>query len=132
MSNIKRISPIEASKLLSETANAQLVDTRTLIEFSFVGHPIGAIHIPLKRPPTWQLIEGFSASVEAKIPDKSTPITLLCRSGARSMEAAKILEEAGYTSLYNIEEGFEGDKDKNNHRGTLGGWRFHNLPWEQS
>jgi rhodanese-related sulfurtransferase len=48
------------------------------------------------------------------------------------MDAAKALEVAGYQRLINIVDGFEGPLDKNNHRGTLGGWRFNGLPWTQS
>ena len=132
MPNIQRLSPIEANSLLTESTDAKLIDTRTFIEFSFIGHPIGAIHIPLKRPPEWQVLANFIERVEKEVPNKATAIILLCRSGARSMQAAELLQQAGYNDLYNMEEGFEGDKDDNNHRGTLGGWRFHGLPWEQS
>ena len=52
--------------------------------------------------------------------------------GARSLAAATALAEAGYERLYNVEEGFEGDKDAENHRGHVNGWRFHGLPWEQT
>ena len=132
MSNITSISPVEAYDILSQQADAQLIDTRTTIEYSFLGHPIGAIHIPLKRPPNWDVLPNFINNVEKHIPNKQTPVVLMCRSGVRSMAAAKLLAEAGYTKLYNMDEGFEGDKDENNHRSTLGGWRFHKLPWEQS
>lgn len=132
MSNITSISPVEAYDILSQQTDAQLIDTRTTIEHSFLGHPIGAIHIPLKRPPNWDVLPNFINNVEKHIPNKQTPIVLMCRSGVRSMAAAKLLAEAGYTKLYNMDEGFEGDKDENNHRSTLGGWRFHKLPWEQS
>jgi len=57
---------------------------------------------------------------------------LLCRSGQRSLDAAKALENAGYQHLINIVDGFEGSLDANKHRGNLGGWRFVGLPWEQS
>lgn len=132
MSNIISISPKQANDILQENSEAKLIDTRTTIEHSFVGHPIGAIHIPLKRPPTWEVLPDFVNQVKQLAASLSTPIVLMCRSGARSMEAAKLLEQAGFQSLYNMDEGFEGDKDNNNHRGTLGGWRFHDLPWEQS
>lgn len=132
MTTIKSISPTQAHEILNNNSKAVLIDTRTLIEFSFVGHPIGAIHVPLKRPPNWNSLPDFIEKIEKHIPSKSTPIILMCRSGARSMDAAKLLEEAGYQSLFNMDEGFEGDKDESNHRGTLGGWRFHKLPWEQS
>jgi len=132
MSNIKSILPPEAHELLTTNSQAVLIDTRTLIEHSFVGHPIGAIHVPLKRPPNWESLPGFIKNVAQHVPSKATPIVLMCRSGARSMDAAKLLEQAGYQSLFNMDEGFEGDKDDNKHRGNLGGWRFHNLPWQQS
>ncbi len=132
MSIIKNISPVQAYEILHGNTQAVLIDTRTQIEYSFVGHPIGAIHVPLKRPPNWESFPDFIEQVEKHISSKSTPVILMCRSGARSMDAAKLLEAAGYQSLYNMDEGFEGDKDDHNHRGTLGGWRFHKLPWEQS
>jgi rhodanese-related sulfurtransferase len=57
---------------------------------------------------------------------------MLCRSGARSALAAEMLIKEGYTNVYNILDGFEGDKDESGHRNTINGWRFHDLPWEQS
>jgi len=132
MSIVNSISPNQANDILQENPEAKLIDTRTTIEYSFVGHPIGAIHVPLKRPPTWEVLPDFVNQIKKHADSLSTPVVLMCRSGARSMEAAKLLEQAGFESLYNMEEGFEGDKDDNNHRGTLGGWRFHGLPWEQS
>tara|TARA_R110002074_G_scaffold145034_2_gene293508 strand:+ start:142180 stop:142578 length:399 start_codon:yes stop_codon:yes gene_type:complete len=132
MSSIKSLSPAQAYEFLQNNSQAKLIDTRTTIEYSFVGHPLNAIHLPLKRPPNWEAFDDFISQFAKHIPSKSTPLILMCRSGARSMEAAKLLESAGYQELYNMEEGFEGDKDENNHRNTIGGWRFHDLPWEQS
>jgi len=43
-----------------------------------------------------------------------------------------MLIKNGFTSVYNVLEGFEGDKDENGHRNTINGWRFHRLPWEQT
>ncbi|OUR83488.1 sulfurtransferase [Cycloclasticus sp. 46_120_T64] len=132
MSAIKSISPNQAYEILQNDSQSKLIDTRTLIEYSFVGHPIGAIHVPFKRPPNWDVFPDFIEQLESHGITHSTPLVLMCRSGARSMAAANVLEQAGYQSLYNMDEGFEGDKDDNNHRGTLSGWRFHQLPWEQS
>ncbi len=47
------------------------------------------------------------------------------------MEAGNALVKAGFNEVYNVLEGFEGELDKHHRRGTLGGWRFHGLPWEQ-
>jgi rhodanese-related sulfurtransferase len=59
------------------------------------------------------------------------PIVLICRSGNRSMDAGAALEEAGFTKVYNVLHGFEGDLDENHHRNSSNGWRFDELPWEQ-
>jgi rhodanese-related sulfurtransferase len=56
---------------------------------------------------------------------------LLCRSGVRSVAAAKRATALGLEA-YNILDGFEGDPDGEAHRGRKGGWRVHNLPWRQS
>jgi rhodanese-related sulfurtransferase len=79
-----------------------------------------------------QLNHAFVQQVQQHAPDKSAPVLLLCRSGQRSVDAAKALEANGYTHLINILEGFEGPLDEHKHRGSLGGWRFHGLPWQQS
>jgi rhodanese-related sulfurtransferase len=57
-------------------------------------------------------------------------VVLLCRSGVRSVAAAKRATELGLEA-YNILEGFEGDPDLHAQRGHKGGWRFHGLPWRQ-
>ncbi|MCB1431460.1 MAG: rhodanese-like domain-containing protein, partial [Alphaproteobacteria bacterium] len=59
-------------------------------------------------------------------------ILCICRSGARSAAAASALTAAGYTNAWNVAEGFEGDKDPDGHRGTIGGWKAAGLPWVQS
>ncbi len=59
------------------------------------------------------------------------PIILICRSGNRSDEAGKLLIESGIRNVYHIDDGFEGKLDEDHHRSTVGGWRYHDLPWEQ-
>ncbi len=132
MSQIKRLRPREAWESMQATPSALLLDVRASVEFAYVGHPTGAINIPWKEAPLWEVNAHFVARVSEAIPDKSTPVYLLCRSGQRSFDAAAALAAAGYTHLINVEEGFEGPLDAEKHRNTLGGWRFHGLPWEQS
>ncbi|MEQ1528694.1 MAG: rhodanese-like domain-containing protein [Methylococcales bacterium] len=129
---IENLDPRQAWDLLQENTDAVMVDVRTKIEHTFVGHPPNAIHIPWKEAPDWQVNPQFVADVKKAVPDVHAPILLLCRSGQRSLDAAKALEEAGYHLLINIVDGFEGPLDEHKHRGTLGGWRFHGLPWQQS
>ncbi len=109
-----------------------MIDVRTTIEHSFVGHPEEAILIAWKEFPGMKLNQQFVQQVEEKVIDKSIPILLLCRSGVRSLAAAKVLEKVGYQHLINIAEGFEGDLDENQHRSNINGWRYWGLPWIQS
>jgi rhodanese-related sulfurtransferase len=77
-----------------------------------------------------------SASHAAQ-PDKASgafkphKLMLLCRSGVRSIAAAKRATELGLEA-YNILEGFEGDANDSGHRGFKGGWRTRGLPWRQN
>ena len=129
---IDNLNPQEAWDFLQTNTDAILVDVRTKIEHGFVGHPMNAIHIAWTEAPAWQITPNFISDIERIVTNKDTPVLLLCRSGQRSLEAAKVLEDIGFTRLVNIIDGFEGPLDQNNHRGNLGGWRFNNLPWIQS
>src|SRR6185369_6010129 len=85
----------------------------------------------------WQTYPGnrpnpeFIGELAAAI-GKDEPVMFLCRSGARSHAAAEAAMRAGWKETYNILEGFEGDKDAQEHRSTVGGWRKAGLPWTQS
>jgi rhodanese-related sulfurtransferase len=129
---IENLNPRQAWDLLQQNTDAVLVDVRTKLEHAFVGHPLGALHIAWKEAPDWHVNSTFVVEVEKVVPDRNAPVLLLCRSGQRSLDAAKALEEAGFKRPINIIDGFEGPLDQHNHRGNLGGWRFNGLPWEQS
>jgi rhodanese-related sulfurtransferase len=129
---IENLDPKQAFEVLRNQASAVLIDVRTSIEHNFVGHPLKAIHVAWKEFPGMQLNTQFVQQVSGHVPDKSVPVLLLCRTGVRSVEAAKALENAGFQHLINILQGFEGALDQNKHRGNIDGWRFHGLPWEQS
>lgn len=129
---IENLTPQESWELLQQNTSAVLVDVRTQMEHAYVGHPIGAVHIPWKEAPSWEINPNFVADVKKLAPSCDAPILLLCRSGQRSLSAARTLEDAGYKHLVNIIDGFEGALDPHKHRGLLGGWRFCGLPWEQS
>lgn len=129
---IENLDPKQSWALLQNQPQAVLIDVRTAIEHSFVGHPPQAIHIAWKEFPGMQLNNNFVEQVQQHVADKTAPVLLLCRSGQRSVDAAQALEAAGYQYLINILEGFEGPLDENKHRGNQGGWRFHGLPWLQS
>ena len=71
---------------------------------------------------------GWSKSAAAA----GQPVVLICRSGNRSVDAGHALEAAGFTSVYNVVYGFEGDLGENHHRNEKNGWRHDGLPWEQT
>ena len=68
-----------------------IIDVRTPAEYA-QGHLPGAINIPLNE------IEARIGSVVA---NKNTPLMLYCRSGNRSGQAQKILQNKGYTQVEN-------------------------------
>ena len=133
------LTPIQAWTLLQENPKALLVDVRSNMEFLFVGHPAGAVHIPWIDEPDWTINPHFVTDIRKLIlggisdhhSEANVPIVLICRSGKRSLEAGEMLLENGFTDVYNVSEGFEGELDEHHHRSSQGGWRFADLPWEQ-
>lgn len=134
---VKPISAQAAWQICQQDPRALLIDVRSSMEFLFVGHPKGAIHIPWIDEPDWIINENFVTEIRklalGGLHESSgdVPIVLICRSGNRSAEAGDVLIEAGIQKVYNIDEGFEGKLDEHHHRSAINGWRFHNLPWEQ-
>ena len=111
-----------------EAGEAVLVDIRTDAERTWVGFVPGAMPLAFKQWPGMQLNPDFDSGITAL--DTRKKLVLLCRSGVRSIAAAKRATDLGLQA-YNILEGFEGDADVLGHRGKTGGWQFHELPWEQ-
>jgi rhodanese-related sulfurtransferase len=125
-----------AGDVTPETANewmqsgaAVMVDVRTEAELAWVGFVPGAVPVPWKQWPGMGMNPVFDDAVKAAANGKK--IVLLCRSGVRSIAAAKRATELGLEA-YNILEGFEGDANADGHRGIQGGWRMRGLPWRQN
>lgn len=121
--------PREAHALLA--AGARLVDVRTDPELVYVGRIPGSVVVEWQTYPGNKPNPDFIAQLERAV-GKNEPVMFICRSGVRSHGAAQAAFQAGYREAYNVLEGFEGDKDANQHRNTLGGWRHAGLPWIQS
>jgi sulfur dioxygenase len=111
-----------------QAGEAVLVDVRTDAEREWVGFVPGAVAVAWKQWPGMAMNPDFDAAVTAASGNKK--LLLLCRSGVRSIAAAKRATELGLVA-YNILEGFEGDPDGNAQRGHKGGWRHAGLPWRQ-
>ena len=71
----------------------------------------------------------FLAQLKQQV-DPESLVMFICRSGVRSRKAAALASHAGYNGCYDVLEGFEGDKDANDQRGNIGGWRRAGLPWK--
>nr|WP_221929270.1 rhodanese-like domain-containing protein [Tepidiphilus sp. J10] len=125
------LTPPEAFLVWQTAPGAVLVDCRTRAEWDWVGRIPGAVEIEWLHYPDLMPNPDFLTHLRAQV-DPESLVMFLCRSGGRSDQAARVATAAGFTSCYNVLEGFEGAKDAAGHRGTVGGWKFHGLPWVQS
>lgn len=115
-----------------QNGEAVLVDVRTDAERAWVGFVPGAVPVAWKQWPSMALNADFDQQLQQVAGRaEGKKIVLLCRSGVRSLAAAKRATELGLAA-FNILEGFEGDANPQGQRGQLGGWRQHGLPWSQN
>jgi rhodanese-related sulfurtransferase len=128
---IGALLPSEAYALLQTAPGAKLIDVRTRAEWDYVGRVPGAVQIEWQTYPGGRPNPEFLAELQAQV-DSEALVMFLCRSGARSHAAAIAATGNGYTQAFNVLEGYEGDKDAQGHRNTIGGWRAADLPWVQS
>ena len=137
MSYKRNLLPKMAVERLQNNPQALFVDVRSKAEYKYVGFPENSILIPWIDDRDWEPNpEVFSDAVMQELDGREnlsdTEIILICRSGFRSNEALKCLENKGFTQVSHVASGFEGDLDENDHRGNLNGWRHDGMPWSQS
>ena len=121
------------------------LDVRTRAEVEVVGMPtVADANVPymlMAEPMTWnddwgsfKMVrnQNFLAAVKERLEEKGLTrddkVFLMCRSGGRSASAADLLSEAGFTNVFSVVDGYEGDKEKNGKR-ILNGWKNSDLPW---
>ncbi len=122
--------PREAYALMQQNPQAKLIDVRTRAEWDFVGRIPGSVMIEWQTYPEAQPNPRFLDELRAQTSPDAI-VMFLCRSGARSHAAAAAARQIGYDRSYNVLQGFEGDKDAQGHRASVGGWQFAGLPWIQ-
>jgi rhodanese-related sulfurtransferase len=137
------LTPADAAAAVQADPAILFLDVRDLIEIAFVGHPTPVDAIVPFEVATHEFDEAeggvrmepntaFVAQVERVLArqrlGRDAPIFVMCRSGGRSAAAVNALAAAGYTNVWNLTEGFEGDKDASGAR-ALNGWRNAGLPW---
>lgn len=128
MSTITRISPDEAQAKMKDEGFTY-VDVRTEEEFE-AGHPASAVNVPsmLTGPDGMTPNPEFLGVMERAFA-KDAPLVLGCKTGNRSMRAARLLLDAGFTRVLEQRAGWEGAK------GSFGelvepGWSRTSLPVE--
>ncbi|BBH14151.1 MULTISPECIES: rhodanese-like domain-containing protein [Chromobacterium] len=124
------LTPQEAHQLKQAMPEAVLLDVRSAAEWQFVGVVPYAQRLEWRSFPGMQPNPRFLEQLQSMLP-KGGVLMLMCRSGVRSDEVARMAAAAGFTEAYNVLEGFEGDKDAAGHRNTVGGWKARGLPWQQ-
>ena len=127
---MEHLTPKEAYQYLHEHPEAVFIDVRSEMEYLFVGHPVGAIHIAWNDGPDWEINPHFVGQAR-KASSINRPILLICRSGNRSADAGRALEEAGFHGVYNVLHGFEGELNDQPKRNSITGWLHEGLHWEQ-
>jgi rhodanese-related sulfurtransferase len=122
--------PPQAAWELVQAGQAVLVDVRSGEERKFVGHVPGSVHVAWATGTALTRNPRFVRELEAKV-GKDDVVLLLCRSGKRSALAAEAATKAGFQHAFNVLEGFEGEINAAQQRGSADGWRFRGLPWVQ-
>lgn len=134
---VEDIAPTKVWETLRSDNRARLVDVRTDAEWAYVGLPDLAetgqdpVLIPWQVFPAMQVNGAFTDHLRQAGLTPENKLFFLCRSGARSLAAARAAQAAGYPDAYNIQDGFEGPPDSEGHRGTVAGWKAEGLPWRQ-
>ncbi|MBK9105150.1 MAG: sulfurtransferase [Saprospiraceae bacterium] len=128
---------------LSAPREIKIIDVRTPEEYIFIGHAQMAWNIPLAfQTYEWEAEKDqlkfkpnpdFLEEVQAISESKDT-LLVMCRSGGRSAMAINALAKAGYTHVYQITDGMEGDPvsdPESDHYGQrlINGWKNAGLPW---
>ena len=125
---IKRITPEQAKELLDSNAGHIYLDVRTVPEFE-AGHVPGAKNVPVVEPDPFgrmQMNPRFAEIMEANFGKEVECITG-CQKGGRSMKAAELLLQAGFTNVLDMRGGFGGETDEMGQL-TFPGWAPRGLP----
>lgn len=144
------LTAVEANQVITKNPKGTLfLDIRTRAEINFLGMPKNAdANIPYFTPDSWEQFDSkkkifklapnsnFLTAVEERLKEKGlnkdSKVVLMCRSGSRSAKASNLMKKAGYTNVYTVVDGFEGDKSKDaatKGQRVVNGWKNSNMPW---
>ena len=135
------VSVTDTWAALEKQPTSVLVDVRTQAEWTYVGVPDLSRFGRQVMFAEWltfpsnavdpHFVERLSTAVTNGGGGPQTEIFFLCRSGVRSLAAARAMAAAGYQRCRNVSGGFEGGLNDARHRGQVSGWKAANLPWVQ-
>ncbi len=134
---VENVAPADVWDALLSDPAAVMVDVRTEAEWSFVGVPDlsqagkRALLIPWQVFPTMAVNSDFVEQMADAGVTPADRVYYLCRSGVRSLAAARAAIASGFVHGFNVADGFEGPVDARGHRGQLAGWKAAGLPWRQ-
>lgn len=121
----KRVTPLEAADLLKQ--GWRYIDVRSIPEFD-AGHPEGAVNVPLLHMQNGRMVGNpdFQRVMESNF-GKDAHLVVGCKMGGRSLQAATLLEAAGYSNVVDVRGGFSGERDPYG-RVSVPGWADSGLP----
>jgi rhodanese-related sulfurtransferase len=122
------LTPQEAFEVLQKTPHAKLVDVRSQAELDLVGRVPDAAHVEWAFYPGMAANPDFAVQLAMQI-DKEALVIFMCRTGGRSHNAAATATKLGFTEVYNMLEGFEGEANAEKQRTLINGWKHAGLPW---
>ena len=125
------LTPSDAYALLRAVPKARLIDVRTRAGMGLRGPRSGQPAARVEPLSRGTRNPEFLAQFACSRPIRALRSCFSAAAASRSDGAARVAAAAGYAKAFNVLEGFEGDKDADGHRGTLGGWRKAGLPWVQ-
>ena len=128
MTTPKRVAPAEAKTLLDQ--GYTYVDVRSEPEFA-EAHPEASVNVPLMHMGAGGMTPNpdFVAVMTAAFP-KDARLVVGCKAGARSLRAATMLLDAGFTDVIDQRAGFDGQRDAFG-AFTEKGWGPSGLPVER-
>ena len=135
---------VDAYRLLESDATSTLIDVRMQAEWAYVGVPDlspldrTALFLEWQRFPAMEVdarsVVRLSTMLGSGGLKRGAPLVFICicRSGARSLQAAIAMTGAGWAPCFNVSDGFEGPLDTWRHRAVGGGWKAGGPPWAQT
>ncbi|MBN1909353.1 MAG: hypothetical protein JW818_06420 [Pirellulales bacterium] len=136
-------APQAYAKWAADPEHVTLLDVRTPDEYYWIGHAPAAVNIPFSFWRTDTKQEGPKPPLKPnpefvdrvkRIAKPDSVVLVYCRSGERSAKASNALAEAGFTKVYSIVDGFEGDTVTEpgsvfHGKRMKNGWRNSGIPW---